>query len=132
MDHDEPPEGEVCKGCGRVHTADELEQIRIAKLAQNFVHTMIVPSVDGFEQRIGANAVVTKDVPTGAVMVGIPARPTMVEGGAAKPRFVPYGTPCSELFDPATQKVELLRCELEAMRRRLDLLLEEGERERRA
>lgn len=55
MDHDEPPEGEVCKGCGRVHTADELEQMRVAKLAQNFVHTMIVPSVDGFEQRIGAN-----------------------------------------------------------------------------
>lgn len=84
------------------------------------------PITLGPRARVGANAVVTKDVPEGAVMVGIPARATMVEGGAApEPRFVPYGTPCSEVFDPATQKIELLRCELETMRRRLDALIEE-------
>ena len=87
------------------------------------------PITIGRGSRVGANAVVTKDVAEGAVMVGIPARPTMVEGGqAAEPKFVPYGTPCSETFDPATQKVELLRCELETMRRRLDMLIaEQGE-----
>ena len=60
-------------------------------------------------------------------MVGIPARATMVEGGAsATPsRFVPYGTPCSDMFDPATQKMEIMRCELESMRKRLDTLLAE-------
>jgi serine O-acetyltransferase len=84
------------------------------------------PILIGPRARVGANAVVTKDVPAGAVMVGIPARPTMVEGGAApEPRFVPYGTPCSDMFDPQTQKIELLRCELETMRKRLDALLEE-------
>lgn len=84
------------------------------------------PITVGPRARVGANAVVTKDVPEGAVMVGIPARPTVVEGGAAPPaRFVPYGTPCSDLFDPATQKVEILRCELEAMKKRLDLLLQD-------
>ena len=84
------------------------------------------PITIGEGARVGANAVVTRDVPSGAVMVGIPARPTMVEGGQAKEsKFVPYGTPCSEMFDPATQKIELLRCELEAMRRRLDALMEE-------
>ncbi|SEL89814.1 serine O-acetyltransferase [Sphingomonas palmae] len=90
------------------------------------------PITVGERARVGANAVVTRDVPEGAVMVGIPARPTMVEGGQApERRFVPYGTPCSEMFDPATQKVELLRCELEAMRKRLDVLLDEQSEERR-
>ena len=30
------------------------------------------------------------------------------------------------MFDPQTQKVELLRCELETMRKRLDALLAEN------
>ena len=82
------------------------------------------PITVGARARIGANAVVTREVAAGAVMVGIPARPTTVAGGAAPPPpFVPYGTPCHELFDPQLQKVELLRCELETLRRRLDELL---------
>lgn len=88
------------------------------------------PIFVGPRSRVGANAVVTKDVPEGAVMVGIPARATMVEGAAAPSRFLPYGTSCSEMFDPATQKMELMRCELETMRKRLDALLAETERER--
>mgnify|MGYP003345488599 FL=1 len=77
--------------------------------------------------RIGANAVVTKDVPEGAVMVGIPAKATLVEADKWQKDFVPYGTPCSELYDPATQKLEIMRCELEAMRKRVDELLAERE-----
>lgn len=77
--------------------------------------------------RIGANAVVTKDVPEGAVMVGIPAKATLVEADKWQKNFVPYGTPCSELYDPATQKLEIMRCELEAMRKRVDELLAERE-----
>ncbi|ODP36182.1 serine O-acetyltransferase EpsC [Sphingomonas turrisvirgatae] len=75
------------------------------------------------DAKIGANAVVTKDVPAGAVMVGIPAKATLVEADKLQKDFVPYGTPCSEMFDPATQKLEIMRCEIEAMRKRLDALL---------
>lgn len=86
------------------------------------------PITVGRRARVGANAVVTRDVAEGAVMVGIPARATMVEGGAEpERRFVPYGTPCNEIFDPATQRLEIMRCELDAMRKRLDSLLSETE-----
>ena len=47
------------------------------------------PITVGERARIGANAVVTKDVPEGAVMVGIPARATMIEGGQAPAEALP-------------------------------------------
>lgn len=79
----------------------------------------------GDNARIGANAVVTKDVPEGATMVGIPARPTLVEVKPETTDFVPYGTPCSERFDPATQQLEILKCEIERMQKRIDALMAE-------
>ncbi|MBL0767330.1 serine acetyltransferase [Sphingopyxis sp. DHUNG17] len=74
--------------------------------------------------RIGANAVVTKDVPEGAVMVGIPARSTLVDATEYAREFVPYGT-CHETFDPATQKLELLQCQLEQLQKQLAALMAE-------
>jgi serine O-acetyltransferase len=83
------------------------------------------PLMVGAGSRIGANAVVTKDVPEGATMLGIPAKPTLMEVTPETQNFVPYGTPCSERFDPSTQKLELLQCEMLAMQLRLNSLLEE-------
>lgn len=85
------------------------------------------PVIVNARARVGANAVVTKDVPEGAVMVGIPARSTLVDATEYAREFVPYGTPCSETFDPATQKVELLQCQLEQMQKQLAALLAERE-----
>ena len=92
------------------------------------------PITVGARARIGANAVVTREVPEGAVMVGIPARQTLVDATQYQRSFVPYGTPCSEVFDPATQKLEILECEIEQLRKRLAELMAErdsvGKRDR--
>jgi serine O-acetyltransferase len=83
------------------------------------------PITVGARARIGANAVVTHDVPEGATMIGIPARSTLVDAAQYAREFVPYGTPCSEIYDPSTQKLEILRCELDQLRKRVDELIEE-------
>nr|WP_310498698.1 serine O-acetyltransferase EpsC [Sandarakinorhabdus sp.] len=86
------------------------------------------PITVGTRARIGANAVVTRDVAEGATMVGIPARPVPVDAGEYAKAFMPYGTPCAQKFDPETQKLELLRCEIETLKSRLDALTEEERR----
>jgi len=86
------------------------------------------PITVGARARVGANAVVTRDVPEGATMTGIPARSTLVEAEHYARDFVPYGTPCSELYDPATQKLELLQCEVERLRKLIgEMAAERGE-----
>lgn len=82
------------------------------------------PITVGPRARIGANSVVTRDVPEGATMVGIPARQTLVEAGEYQKPFMPYGTPCSERFDPATQQLEILKCEVEQLQKRITALSE--------
>ena len=77
------------------------------------------PITVGKRARIAANAVVTKDVPEGATMVGIPARPLIIDAQDYQKPFMPYGTPCREQFDPATQQLEILRCEVEQLQKRL-------------
>ena len=83
------------------------------------------PVIVNSRARVGANAVVTKDVPEGAVMVGIPARSTLLDATEYARDFVPYGTPCNEAFDPATQKLEILQCQLEVLQKQLKTLLDE-------
>src|SRR3546814_2532427 len=83
------------------------------------------PVIVGARARVGANAVVTRDVPEGAVMVGIPARQTLLDAQEYQRHFVPYGTPCTEAFDPATQTLAIIQCALEQMRNRIADLMEE-------
>ena len=79
----------------------------------------------GPRARVGANSVVTRDVPEGATMVGIPARSTLIEAADYQKSFLPYGTPCSERFDPATQQLEIMKCEIETLRAKLTQLIDE-------
>jgi serine O-acetyltransferase len=61
-------------------------------------------------------------------MIGIPARPTLVDAADYGRGFVPYGTPCSGMFDPETQKLEILKCEVDFLRKRVEELIAERER----
>ena len=58
-------------------------------------------------------------------MVGQKARSTLVKAETYAKDFMPYGTPCRELFDPATQSLEILQCEIETLRKKLGELMAE-------
>lgn len=83
------------------------------------------PIIVGEGARVGANAVVTKDVPAGAVMVGIPAKPTLMDAEQYVQDFMPYGTVCSELCDPAGQRLEAMKSDIDKLQARIDALLAE-------
>ena len=75
------------------------------------------PITVGARARIGANAVVTDDVPEGATMIGLKARSTLVPADAWRQDFIPYGTPCREPCEPSgTARIDALEAELAALR----------------
>jgi serine O-acetyltransferase len=82
---------------------------------------IIGPIVVGERARVGANAVVTDDVPAGATMVGLKARSTLVPAEQWLREFIPYGTPCDdppcdERGQPRGDCVEKLEAEIAALR----------------
>ena len=83
------------------------------------------PITVGQRARVGANAVVTEDVPEGATMVGMKARSTLVPAETWLKEFLPYGTPCQdkEPCEPSNQRIDDLEVEVAALRARLDGLL---------
>ena len=63
------------------------------------------PITVGACARVGANAVVIKDVPERATVVGIPAR-VIARAKSSKEEFAPYGTPLGELPDPVARAMD--------------------------
>ena len=55
------------------------------------------PITVGENAKVGANAVVTKDVPANAVMVGIPAKNVNKEGSKTDTSFKPYGVEVDDI-----------------------------------
>jgi serine O-acetyltransferase len=80
---------------------------------------VIGPITVGERARIGANAVVTDDVPEGATMVGFKARSTLMPVEDYVREFVPYGTPCHEPCEPDVSRLEALEQQLSEMRAEL-------------
>jgi serine O-acetyltransferase len=74
--------------------------------------------------RIGANPVVTKEVPEGATIVGIPGRAvqtTRTPQSAVAP-FVAYGTPTGNISDPVARALDGLLDEVQSLRARVNEL----------
>ena len=82
----------------------------------------------GAKARIGANAVVLKDVPVGATMVGIPAKVVMGQKKQKIGDFTAYGTPTEDLPDPIFQSFENLRSQLNTLAGRVQELEDELKR----
>lgn len=123
-----------CVTLGGTNPVDGVAGKRHPTLADDVVvgsgAQVLGPITVGPRAKIGANTVVTRDVPEGAVMVGIPARQTLVDANEYQRAFVPYGTPCSERFDPQTQQLELLKCEVDVLRSKLAQLIDERDNRR--
>lgn len=90
------------------------------------------PITVGRRARVGANAVVTEDVPDGVTMVGPKAHSTQVAAEKwQRGDFAPYGTPCKEpcadMVEPAVARLEALEGEVAALKDQVALLLAAGE-----
>jgi serine O-acetyltransferase len=90
------------------------------------------PITVGQRARVGANAVVTDDVPEGATMIGVKARSTLVKAETWAKDFIPYGTPCKEPCEPSGQRVESLESEVAALRAQVEALLAERDAAKKA
>ncbi len=85
------------------------------------------PITVGKQARVGANAVVTKDVPPAVTVVGIPARivapklqPVAETAAAAEGLpFAAYGLPGGEIADPVARALESLRDEVQRLGARI-------------
>lgn len=86
------------------------------------------PVTVGENARIGANAVVLKDVPAGVTMVGIPAKQVLPRQMGEPSAFHAYGTPRPDIPDPAAKALDALSAEIAALRARLEAV-ESGENE---
>ncbi|HET6469409.1 MAG TPA: serine O-acetyltransferase [Geminicoccaceae bacterium] len=85
------------------------------------------PFTVGRGARIGSNAVVVKEVPAGATVVGIPARPVGPQPVAADPCFPAYGTGPGQGADPVSRALDRLAGQIATLEQRLAELEGDGD-----
>lgn len=122
---------------GGVSPAEDSEGQRCTKRHPTLEDNVIIgsgaqvlgPITVGRCARVGANAVVVKNVAEGATMVGIPAKP-VARARKNDDSFAPYGTPLGDLPDPAARAIEGLMQQVETLKAQIGSLesrLEEAE-----
>lgn len=115
-----------CVTLGGTNPSDGVAGKRHPTLRDNVVigsgAQVLGPIEVGEGARVGANAVVTRDVLAQTTVVGIPAKPVPVDVVHYSPGFVPYGTPCGEDMDPVRAKLCELEEELGQLRREVATL----------
>jgi serine O-acetyltransferase len=84
------------------------------------------PVTVGRNARVGANAVVVKDVPEGCTVVGIPAKPVASSTCSAE-SFSAYGTPTEDIPDPEKKSIHAMLNEISGLRLRVEELERELE-----
>ena len=77
------------------------------------------PITIGAGARVGANSVVTRDVPAGVTAVGIPAHVVSAHEDSVQPRFRAYATTDGGCPDPVEEELDALRAELKTLAARL-------------
>lgn len=82
----------------------------------------------GENARVGANAVVVREVPPGVTVTGIPARVVMPRDKEAQARFMAYGTP-DDMPDPVVRALETMRSQMSQMAERIEELEARQQRE---
>ena len=83
------------------------------------------PITIGEEARVGANSVVTMDVPASVTAVGIPAQVVMPHDKRKAKKFQPYGTSADGCPDPVLQSIESLRGQVTPLMERVEELEEQ-------
>ncbi len=78
------------------------------------------PVTVGKGARVGANAVVVRDVAAGATVVGIPAKAIVPRGESRE--FLAYGTPTGDLPDPVARAIDGLLDQVSTLKARVGQL----------
>jgi serine O-acetyltransferase len=80
------------------------------------------PIIVGKGARVGANSVVTKDVPCAVTVVGIPGREFIRPASSDPEKFAPYGTPLGDVPDPIARALDGLMDQVTVLKARVEEL----------